>query len=294
MGIILCSCSSRKQLPSKDDDTHVYNVSSGNSYTLGERKILDIIKLQEDLFADPNINNMGNFAYSELQTKAMRIESMWRTYFIENPNDVSALIIYGKFLRRIGQEEKAYETFVHADSINPSIAVVKQQLSALEAEQGLSKKAFLHIKDALAIAPDNPIYLKQCAYILIMAKTNLINENVLSFTEFDKILSRCYQRIHEQNPNDKAEKIRYAQSFYDLFKPDWQKALSLWNEILQESTLNIERQTAFANIARVLVELNRDAEAEDILKNVDAKNLQHAKKMLLSEIKRQQKATLQK
>ena len=288
------SCSTGKKLPSAKDDLKHQQKRSLNSFTLGERKILDIIKLQDDLFADPNINNMGAFAHSELQTKALRIEAMWRTYFLENPNDYSALILYGKFLRRIGQSEKAYNAFLKADNIEPNIPVVKQQLSALEAEDGQVAKAFKHIKQALAMDPNNQTYLTQTAYILVAGKNKLANGLVLSNKEYDTLLTDCYKVIYQQNPSDKEAKIRYAQSFYDLFEPDWQKALSLWNEILEVSALNHERQMVKANIARVLVELNRDAEAEEILKSVNAENLQRAKRLLLKEIERVKNTNLKK
>lgn len=290
--LLFCSCASQKKLPSKQTDNASPEVVVSNSYTLRELKILDIVRLQDDLFADPNINNMGNFAYSELQTKALRIESMWRTYFIENPDDVTALIIYGKFLRRIGQTQKAYEMFLRADRISPNIAVVKQQLSAIEAEEAQSTKAFAHISQALKLEPNNSTYLKQTAYILVMAKDEFIKSGMLSKSEFDKLLSDCYRKVYENNADNKEEKIRYAQSFYDLFEPDWQKALSLWKEILDESTLHIERQTALANVARILVELGRDVEAEKILKEVNVKNLQRPKRLLLEEIERSKKLNL--
>ncbi len=290
----ICSCSTEKRLPSAKDDLKHSRKYTGNSYTLGERKVLDILKLQDDLFADPNINNMGAFAHSELQTKALRIDAMWRTYFIENPNDVSALVLYGKFLRRIGQDAKAYETFVRVDKINPKIAVVKQQLSALEAESAQVKEAFKHIMQALELEPDNSTYLTQLVYILVLGKNTLVNSAVISNKDFDRLLTDSYRKIYENNPTNQDAKIRYAQSFYDLFEPNWQKALSIWNEIYQDSTLNIERQTAQANMARILVELNRDNEAIDMLKNVNLPNLERAKRLLLNEIERAKKPNLNK
>ena len=142
---VFCSCSSReKHSPSKDTDSIKHSFVS-ESYTLSEKKLLDIIKQQDNLFADPNINAMGIFARSELKTKAMRIDSAWKSFFIDNPDNVDALILYGKFLRKIGQSAKAYSIFQRADILKDNIGVVKQQLSAIEAEEGSVKEAFAHI-----------------------------------------------------------------------------------------------------------------------------------------------------
>lgn len=258
-----------------------------DSWTLSQRRLLDIVALQNDLFADPNADSLdgGALAEAALRTKAMRIDSLWKTYFLDFPDDSEALIIYGKFLRRIGRRDSAYDAFKRAAALAPDAAVAYQQMSALEAESGMSAEAFAHIRAALKIEPDNEVYLRQTAYILVLAKKELVGRG-LSTREFDALLSRCYRRIFEKNPADKDAKLRYAQSFYDLFEPDYARALALWREIRRDSALNIDRQTASANIARVLVELNRDAEAEAVLREVDLPQLMRAKKLLLSEIER--------
>ena len=47
---------------------------------------------------------------------------------------------------------------------------------------------------------------------------------------------------------------------------------------------DVEKQTAMANKARVLIELNRDSEAEAILAKIDNPNLSDSKNALLAEI----------
>ncbi len=296
--LVCGACVSQKTLPSRDTDAAGGSVAAArssrgsaevagcNSYTFAQRRILDILKAQDDLFSDPNIGANNELADAELLTKAMRVNSLWKTFFLDNPDDFEAHVLYGKFLRRIGQPDRAYETFKRADELRPDTPVVLQQLSALEAESGETVKAFGHVRAALAAEPRNAVFLLQCAYIMVLGKNEITGEGkLLSPAEFDALLSACYRKIAEQNPDDRAAKVRYAQSFYDLFAPDWQKALSIWRELEESASLNLERQTARANIARVLVELGRDPEAEQILQTVDAPSLVRAKTLLLREIK---------
>ena len=93
-------------------------------------------------------------AEAALRTKAMRIDSLWKTYFLDFPDDSDALIIYGKFLRRIGRRDSAYDAFKRAAALAPDAAVAYQQMSALEAESGMSAEAFAHIRAALKIRHD--------------------------------------------------------------------------------------------------------------------------------------------
>ena len=280
--IFASGCASKKSLPSKETDAPRKQAKA--SFTLSQSKLLDIIKAQEELFSDPNILEMGIHSQSELNSRATRVNSMWKTYFLSNPNDVEALVLYGKFLRKIGKSAMAYETFKQADKLNGSLAVVKQQLSAIEAEEAQVENAFKHIREALDLEPNNPIYLKQTAYIMVVAKKDIVGK-IISAEQFDEILTHCYKIPSEQNPTNREAKLRYAQSFYDLHNPDWNTALSLWKEVLEMSSLNLEIQIAKANMARVLVELNRDEEASVLLKDVDASSLQRAKMLLLKEIK---------
>lgn len=291
----LSGCASQKHLPSKDEDGALSvsaanaNRQSANSYTMAQRRLLDIVELQDDLFSDPNIDGLGEKSHAQLLTKASRIDSLWRSYILDFPEDVQALVIYAKFLRRTGRENAAYEMFKRADALDPKLAVVKQQLSAMDAEAGEIANALSRIKAALEIEPENPAYLRQCAYLLAGAKRKILEEELLSPAQFDALLLRCHKIPHKNNPADRQLKIRYAQSFYDMCAPDYTEALELWRQIFDSAALNIEKQTAAANIARVLVELNRDAEALEYLKLVDIPALERPKRLLLNEIQRAKK-----
>jgi cytochrome c-type biogenesis protein CcmH/NrfG len=58
---------------------------------------------------------------------AQDIVAAYESYLSDNPKDVHALILFGKFLRKVGQQEHAVDFFIQADKINPKLAVVKQQ-----------------------------------------------------------------------------------------------------------------------------------------------------------------------
>ncbi|MFR6033422.1 MAG: hypothetical protein ACLUKN_09755 [Bacilli bacterium] len=58
-----------------------------------------------------------------------------------------------------------------------------------------------------------------------------------------------------------------------------------WDFVLENCVaFDVEKQTAMANKARVLIELNRDSEAEAILAKIDNPNLSDSKNALLAEI----------
>ena len=55
---------------------------------------------------------------------------------LDNPDDINALLLFGKFLRKTGLHENAISIFLKADQINPNIAVIKQELGNFLVEKG--------------------------------------------------------------------------------------------------------------------------------------------------------------
>lgn len=291
---LLCACSSAPEpLPEKAEAKAeiASEITAARSYSLAQKKLLDIIDDQNRLIERGK--ETPNMRKADFLTQVNRIESMWKEYFVDNPNDVEGLIIYGKFLRMTGATSGAYEEFAKADKLDPKIAVVKQQLSVYEAENGLYADAYAHMAAAVKLAPENPVYLTQMGDLIVLCRARLILERAFTQDELDAEMQRCYRRASELRPDDLSALRRYAQSFYDVRRADWNLALKLWEEILSRSGLNLDRQTALANKARVLIELNRDAEAEEILRSqVDLPSLLDARGSLLLEIERAKKQAL--
>jgi len=292
--VFLCACSSAPApLPDKADAKAeiAAEITAARSYSLAQKKLLDIIDDQNRLFE--RSKEKPPMRKDDFLTHVNRIESMWKEYFVDNPDDVDGLIIYGKFLRTAGSTSAAYAEFAKADKLDPNIAVVKQQLAVYEAENGLCADAYAHMSAAVKLEPDNPIYLTQMGDLIVLCRTQLIFERVFKQDELDAEMQRCYRRASELRPDDLVALRRYAQSFYDVRRADWNLALKLWDEILSRSGLNLDRQTALANKARVLIELNRDVEAERILREqVNLPSLLDARGSLLLEIERARKQSL--
>ena len=164
----------------------------------------------------------------------------------------------------------------------PTLPVVKQQLANYEAEHGLAKHAYDNIRAAVSLAPENSVYRLQLAQLILFFREELIAKHGFSQAALDAELSQSYARAAELEPENGEIRKKYALSFYDLGRADWNEALRQWDIVLEKfSPLNIDKQTAKANRARVLVELGRDAEAREALKTIDAPALQADKRKLI-------------
>ncbi len=282
--------SSKQQVsesPSKAANEANATTTNQSSFSLSNRKLLEIIDEQSRFFSQAN--NKSIMSAADTSSAARRIQSLWEEYLITNPNDVEALIIYGKFRRAIGDADTAYMIFKDADSINPNLAVVKQQLCTREAESGMYEEAYGHIRDAVRLEPKNPVYHTQLAQLIMVFRQLMISDGKHTQKELDAEMLAAYKKAFELTPNDREAKWRYAAAFYEVGKADWNAALKLWEEIVADSTFDFERQTALINKARVLMELRRDAEAESILKSIRLEGLAEDKAALLYEIEKSKK-----
>ena len=94
----------------------------------------------------------------ELNRKAQDIVSLYEAFISENPDDTNALILYGKFLNKVGQENHAIGIFLKADEINPKIAVVKQQIANFLVENNKPIDALPFFTATVEINPSIPEY----------------------------------------------------------------------------------------------------------------------------------------
>ena len=92
------------------------------------------------------------------------------------------------------------------------------------------------------------------------------------------------QSAHELAPDRFEFAYRYAESFYDLEKPDWELALKLWSALEEKATTPIERQTMRLHAANILIKLDRRDHARALLATVDVPELQGQKQRLAPQL----------
>ena len=281
----LCACQSSepgRKTDSESSNLKVLKPYSGNQ-TFSQKKVLEILSEQEKFFDRASLKSVSSA--SDTISNKRRIDSLWKQYLLENPKDVEARILCAKFQRACGDNETAYVYFKEADEMNPGIAVVKQQMSVYEAESGAAMEAYKHIEQAVAIEPDVSVYNLQAAQTILFFRDEISKEENISREELDKKMMFYYRRAAELAPGDSTLQWKYAQAFYDAKNADWNEALKQWDFVLKNCVaFDVEKQTAMANKARVLIELNRDSEAEAILAKIDNPNLSDSKNALLAEI----------
>jgi cytochrome c-type biogenesis protein CcmH/NrfG len=128
---------------------HPFSLLSGQgTMTMADQKMIKILNLQEELFSKESIP----LSKSELTRKAQDLVIKYESYLSENPNDIPGLLLFGKFLRKVDQHDHALGIFLQADSVNPKLAVVKQQIANYLVEKGRPLMHYLFLLRLLKLS----------------------------------------------------------------------------------------------------------------------------------------------
>lgn len=230
-----------------------------------------------------------NFTYAERDRLLENLLSEYQTYTYDNPNYVYGYIMYGKLLRQVGDRDGANVAFAKANQLDPSIAVVKQQLGNYLAEQGDYETALRYFASAAELEPGNAVYQYQIGELLYQNRKALLTVNNMPRAEFDAEMLKAFRKAAELDPSNRTFVMRFAEAQLDVESPNWGGTLYLWNELEKGAQTDLERDIIRLQKARVLIEMDRTGEAESILIVIQQPQLETSRQELLQRVKESNK-----
>lgn len=261
--------------------------------TLSEKILTQIIDRQHKFFAISNSAKKSN--EQELTRHAQDIVAAYESYLSDNPQDVNALILFGKFLRKVGQKEHAVEFFMQADKINPKLAVVKQQLANYLIEKGKPVDAFPYFILTVELDPKEAVYHFHLGNFLFLFQKELIDNGILNKTSVQSFIHRSFREASRLNPKNFDFQLRFAQSFFDFPESNKEDALKTWEKIGVDFPEKSKLEQDYFRLcrARVLLELNRQKDASNLIHTVSSNSLKEVKEALLIQVRGDQKEASQ-
>jgi tetratricopeptide (TPR) repeat protein len=216
--------------------------------------------------------------------RAQEIHDQYYAYITDHPEDVTALILYGKLLRRVGYADMAYEVFRRADQLDPHLAVVKQQLANHFAESNQPANALDLLRQAVALAPSEPVYHYEIGELLNLDYDHYLTDKTFDSATLDKTIEAEFARAAALAPLEKGFAWRHAESFYDQRNPDWKAALAAWTTLASQTTDPTELEVIHLHQARALIELGKFDEARPLLAVPVRKVLQASRVALMARL----------
>lgn len=260
------------------------NISGASrGYSLAEHNLAKIIQEQfaffefaKDCTSDQEI---------ELTRKAQSVVTAYESHLIENPDDVNGLILFGKFLKKVGQNQRAIDYFLKADVLEPKLAVIKQQIGNYLVESGKAVDAFPFFLMATQLDPEVANYHFELGNYIHIFSSELTQEGIIKEETAPALLFQSFKAASEIVPGNFEYRLRYAQSFFDYPHSEKLEALEEWNSILSNFPDLSKAEKDYIKLckARVLIELNRKLEAKKLIHSVSSKSLSKSKLSLLKQ-----------
>ena len=247
------------------------------------QRLFDIATKEENIYKkiaeDPDY-----YSEDDIERRIVELLQAYEAYLKDNPDDVSALILYAKLLRRTGEDEAAFKIFLHADELDPRIAVVKQQIGTYMAEHGNGKVALLYYQQTVELEPDNAIFNYSLGQLLYQFRDDYLEADMFSRDALDRETIKAFGKAAALAPDNFDFQVRLGMAYYDLASPDWRAALLHWNHTAKRFDDPLQTEIITLHKARVLGKLGRRKEARSLADTVKNPALQQSRQQVLDEI----------
>lgn len=226
------------------------------------------------------------YTEADLEQRINELVQSYRAYLTEQPEDVSALVLYGKLLRRVELYDEAFNAFLKADSLDPEIAVVKQQIGTHLAEKNKGRAALPFYLTAIELEPKTALYHFSLGQLLSQFRDEFIEEKLFTSDALEREMLKAFRQAASLEPENFDLRMRQGEAFYDMTSPDWKAAILHWDRALKDfgQLEPIRRQIINLHRANVLAKLGRYDEARNLLETITEPNLQFSKQKVLNSI----------
>jgi tetratricopeptide (TPR) repeat protein len=251
--------------------------------TMAERTLKNIAEKQRELFAEAE--KQGDKLDPEaFRTQVQSLTHEYERLLRDNPKFALAAAAYGGLLGKVGMRKEAAAMLLKANQLDSDIPFVKNQLGGYLAEEGKPLDAAPYFLAAIKLAPNEPIYHYQLATLLVEARDDFLRSGEWTRAALDEAMANGFKRAAELAPERFELAYRYAESFYDLAKPDWNAALKVWAALEDKAQTPVERQTMRLHAANVLIKQGKPDHARTLIVTVDEPALQGQKQKLVAQL----------
>jgi tetratricopeptide (TPR) repeat protein len=254
--------------------------------SLAERDLRRIADRQKEIFAEA-VKQGDNLEESSFKRQLQTLVHEYELLLRNNPKYAEGYAAYGLLLSKVDMRKEAAAMLLKANQLDPDMAIVKNQIGNLIAEDGKPLEAAPYFLAAIKLEPNEPLYHYQLGTLLAEARDTFLKASSGSNwtrASLDAAMHDAFKRAAELAPDRFEFSYRYAESFYDLEKPDWDAALKVWSALEDKAPTAIERQTMRLHAANICLKMGKVAHARALLDMVDEPKLKAQKERLLPQL----------
>ena len=219
-----------------------------------------------------------------VQTELQSIVDGYERLINASPEYAAAYVSYGLMLHRIGERKTSNAILARADELDPYHAIVKNQLGNYQAEEGNYLEAMAFYNMAIDLRPEEPLYHYQMGNLLFAYKKFFIDDKLFLLDGIDLEIQKKFREAAMLAPAHLPYRLRYAQSFFDVARPNWEVALEEWQQLVDFVESPEEKQMMQLYMARTRFLMGHHTAARKIIRKIDELSLEYSKQLLINEI----------
>ncbi len=251
--------------------------------TLAQIKLEEIQEKQNRLMEAYRVETNPSDKES-LEFRLIAVHTEYAALLAKNPENPAVIAAYGLYLAQIDKGDDALRMLLKADSLDPTIPQVKNQLGNYMIEQANFQLALPYYLEAIRFAPREPLYHYQLANLLYYFREEFVQYEILSKETVEDQMFRAFKSAAELAPDNMAYQYRYAEAFYDHPFADLKEALSVWDGLFHRVQDERDKQIILLQQANCHLKLGHPEEASLLLDRVNDPYLDTNKVKLLKEI----------
>ncbi len=236
------------------------------STTRMQERLEDLITLQRELLVRASAAQVQEDV-EQLRPRLQNLVFDWEGYLRDYPEEVEGLIGYSMLLGNplIDERKRAQALLLKANSIDPNLPIVKNQLGKYLAEEGLPLQALPYFIAAADLVPDEPLYHYQIGQLLAGGRDVFLESAEWTAEAIDKAMQDALAEAVKLDSESLPYAYRYAESYYDLETPPWDDALAAWQALEARVESPVEQQMMRLHQANVLLFQDKLDETESML-----------------------------
>jgi tetratricopeptide (TPR) repeat protein len=260
-----------------------WSLRADASESLADRTLRQLVERQKDLLAAA-AKGGPSFDEGDFQTQIQQVCQGYEALLQESPDNATAYAAYGYLLGKIGQGKTALAMLLKANQLDRDLPLVKNQIGNFLAEAGRPLEALPYFLAAIKLAPKEPLYHYQLGLLLHEARDEFLKSGEWTADALNHSMHAAFRQAAELAPDRIEFTYRYAESFYDLDRPDWDAALQAWSVLEARAQTEIERQTMRLQAANVLIKQGKTDAARGLLDRVTEAALQAQREKLVAQL----------
>jgi len=191
-----------------------------------------------------------------------RLERDYQHFLHDHPRHARAMVAYGGLLYDEEDQDEGVRWWEKAIQVDPREPYAYNELANVYGHDGRAAKALEYYQTAIELAPTEPVFRFNWATTCQLFRNESRAVYGWNVDEIFQHSLEQFRAARDLAPQDFAMSTTYAETFYQLPKPDWPGAYDAWQFCLRQPLDDQQRAFVCSHLARVCIRLGRIDEAK--------------------------------